>query len=114
MAYICDHCKKGSETGNAVSHAKNRVKRLFRPNLQKLKVLKNGIQLRVRFCTRCIKRLRRDGRIGAYSVMTLAAPKVTIEKAIKAVLPQKKKETKKEAIPAAPALDISAIVGKKS
>jgi len=113
MAYRCDHCGKGRQTGNAVSHAKNRVKRFFHPNLQKLRVLKGSLVTRVKFCTRCIKRLRKDGRIGAYRLVTLAAPKETIDQALKAVLPEKKNETKEEVTPKVPALDISAIVGKK-
>ena len=115
MAYICDQCGRGKEVGNAVSHAKNRVKRFFRPNLQKLKVLKGGISVRVRFCTRCIKRLRRDGSFGAYRLITLATPKVNVEAALKAVLPKKEeKKVTKEEKQKAPALDISTIVGKKS
>ena len=51
-----------------VSHAKNRVGRLFRPNLQKLKVFKNGLLIRVKLCTSCIKRLKKDGRIGIFAV----------------------------------------------
>ena len=37
MSKICDITKKRVMVGNNVSHAKNRVKRLFKPNLHKHK-----------------------------------------------------------------------------
>src|SRR3989338_4219144 len=69
MARICDHCHRGIAYGHAVSHAKNRTKRLFAPNLQKLKVSRNGSEIRVKFCTSCIKRLKRDRRLGPYGFL---------------------------------------------
>jgi len=120
MAYKCDYCNKGKESGHMVSHAKNRLQRLFVPNLQKLKVFKNGMVVRVKFCTSCIKRLRKDGRMGAFSVIKLA-PSASVEASVKAVLKSVKKETKtekkkevKEKVKGRETLDISAIVGKKS
>ncbi|TXG84960.1 MAG: 50S ribosomal protein L28, partial [Thermomicrobiales bacterium] len=42
-------------TGNNVSHANNRTKRVFNPNLQRVKALVNGSALRIRVCTRCLR-----------------------------------------------------------
>lgn len=72
MAARCDNCNKGRDVGHNVSHAKNRTRRLFRPNLQKLRVLKDGISLRVKFCTSCIQRLKKDGHVGVFYAWRLA------------------------------------------
>lgn len=41
--------------GNLVSHAKNRTKRTFKPNLHKKRVVFNGKVMNARLCTKCIK-----------------------------------------------------------
>lgn len=52
----CDICEKGPATGNNVSHANNRTKRRFLPNLQKIRVkLPLGGAARAIVCTNCIK-----------------------------------------------------------
>jgi large subunit ribosomal protein L28 len=55
VAMVCDICGKKHGVGNNVSHAKNRTKRLFRPNLQTIRALINGASRRIRVCTRCIR-----------------------------------------------------------
>ncbi len=55
MARVCTVCKKGPITGNHVSHAKNRKKRRWYPNLQTVRVLVDGAPRRVAVCTQCIK-----------------------------------------------------------
>ena len=55
MAMMCDNCGKGIMYGNLVSHAKNRTKRTFKPNLHKKTILFNGKKLNGKFCTKCIK-----------------------------------------------------------
>lgn len=55
MARICTVCGKGPTTGNRVSHANNRTKRRWYPNLQTVRVLVDGAPRRVRACTQCIK-----------------------------------------------------------
>lgn len=122
MAYKCDNCDKGKEYGHMVSHAKNRLRRIFKPNLQKLKVLRSGIVVRVKFCTSCIKRLNKDGRIGAFSVIKLQTAEVTQSVPIKSVMKslekeskvKKEKEVEVKAEKARETIDISAIVGKKN
>ena len=55
MAMLCDFCGKGIMYGNKVSHAKNRSKRTFRPNLHKKKIIVEGRSIRAKLCTKCIK-----------------------------------------------------------
>ena len=56
MAKRCDVCGKGPMFGNNVSHANNKTRRRFNPNLQRIRVrLPNGGTDRQRVCTRCIK-----------------------------------------------------------
>src|SRR3989344_3334836 len=69
MALNCQNCGKGIGYGHAVSHAKNRTKRLFKPNIQKLKVMRDGRQIRVKLCTRCIQRLKKDTILGPMRVI---------------------------------------------
>jgi len=55
MARVCSVCGKGPVTGNNVSHANNRTKRRWYPNLQTVRVLVEGAPKRVRVCTQCLK-----------------------------------------------------------
>jgi large subunit ribosomal protein L28 len=41
--------------GNNVSHAKNRTRRRWNPNLKKLKVIVKGSVKNMKVCTRCLK-----------------------------------------------------------
>jgi large subunit ribosomal protein L28 len=41
--------------GNRVSHANNRTKRRFNPNLQRVRAVINKAVRHIRVCTRCIK-----------------------------------------------------------
>jgi large subunit ribosomal protein L28 len=42
-------------TGNSVSHAKNRTRRTWKPNLVKVKTEIEGTTLTLKICTRCLK-----------------------------------------------------------
>ncbi len=55
MARQCVICEKQVATGNNVSHAKNRTKTKFKPNLQKVKIKLNKKTVKAWVCTRCIK-----------------------------------------------------------
>ena len=41
--------------GNNVSHANNRTKRRWLPNLNRVRIVEDGEVRRVRVCSRCIK-----------------------------------------------------------
>jgi large subunit ribosomal protein L28 len=55
MARVCELCGKGPTTGNSVSHANNKTKRRWFPNLQTVRAVVDGATKRIRVCTRCIK-----------------------------------------------------------
>lgn len=55
MARECEICGKSRRVGNNVSHANNRSKRTFQPNLQRVKVVVNTAAKRMIVCTRCLR-----------------------------------------------------------
>jgi large subunit ribosomal protein L28 len=55
VARVCEICGKGRAVGNNVSHANNRTKRVFSPNLQTVRALIHGATRRILVCTRCIR-----------------------------------------------------------
>ncbi len=55
MSRVCQVCGKRPVSGNNVSHAHNKTKRRFMPNLQRIKVNEGGVNRRMRVCTRCIR-----------------------------------------------------------
>ncbi|KAB2890546.1 MAG: 50S ribosomal protein L28 [Desulfobulbaceae bacterium] len=56
MAKVCQICGKGPETGNNVSHAHNKTRRRWLPNLKRVRaVTAEGGNQRVRVCTRCLR-----------------------------------------------------------
>ena len=56
MAGKCDICGKGALSGNKVSHANNKTKKVSKPNLQSIKAVSaHGAHVRMHVCTRCIR-----------------------------------------------------------
>lgn len=56
MSQVCDICGKGPQVGNNVSHAHNKTKRRFMPNLQRVRAqFPDGSVKRINACTRCIR-----------------------------------------------------------
>lgn len=55
MSRVCEICGKGPATGHKVSHAENKTKRRFLPNLQKVRAVVDGRVRRLTVCTRCIR-----------------------------------------------------------
>jgi len=55
MSRVCTICGKKPSTGNNVSHANNRTKRRWLPNLQKIRIVEGKSSKQVYVCTRCIK-----------------------------------------------------------
>lgn len=62
MAFKCDNCGKARLMGNRVSHAKNRSRHSFKPNIQSKKVEVNGVMRRMKLCTNCIKLLNKKSK----------------------------------------------------
>lgn len=55
MAKVCEICGKGRMVGNNVSHAHNKTKTTWQPNLHTVKAVVNGVVKKIRVCTRCIR-----------------------------------------------------------
>ena len=55
MAKSCEVCGKKPITGHNVSHAHNLTKRRWVPNLQRVRVLVNGVPKRMMVCASCLK-----------------------------------------------------------
>jgi ribosomal protein L28 len=79
MAYACENCGKGITFGRQSTHHrgvagkrwKKRAQvtlRTFKPNLQKVGVMVSGKMVSMRLCTSCIKRFRKDKKIGTASL----------------------------------------------
>ena len=55
MSRVCSICGKKPQVGYNVSHAHNKTKTRFLPNLQKVRAVQNGSVKRIVVCTRCIR-----------------------------------------------------------
>jgi len=68
MARRCAITGKGVLTGNNVSHANNRTRRRFLPNLQEVSLLSDalGQTIRLRLCTNGIKTVEHNGGLDTY------------------------------------------------
>ena len=55
MSRECEICGKKRMLGNNVSHANNRTRREFRPNLVTVRAKVNGASKRMKICTRCLR-----------------------------------------------------------
>ncbi|TMA38162.1 MAG: 50S ribosomal protein L28 [Deltaproteobacteria bacterium] len=59
MARACEICGKQRSVGHNVSHANNKTKRVWRPNLQRVHARVGRAAKRLLVCTRCL----RSGRV---------------------------------------------------
>lgn len=51
----CSLCGKGPSFGHNVSHANNRTKKTWKPNVQRVKTVDNGTVRHINICTACLK-----------------------------------------------------------
>ena len=72
MSRRCQITGKGVLSGNNVSHANNRTRRRFLPNLQETSLLSDilGSSVRMRLSTRAIRTIEHNGGIDAYLLAT--------------------------------------------
>ncbi len=72
MSRRCQITGKGVLAGNNVSHANNRTRRRFLPNLQETSLLSDilGSPVRMRLSTRGIRTIEHNGGIDAYLLGT--------------------------------------------
>ena len=70
MARRCALTGKGVQYGNNVSHAKNRTRRRFLPNLQHFSLLSDalGQSIRLRLTPRALSTVDRAGGLDAYLI----------------------------------------------
>ncbi|MFZ0018834.1 MAG: 50S ribosomal protein L28 [Acetobacteraceae bacterium] len=85
MSRRCQITGKGVLTGNNVSHANNRSRRRFLPNLQETSLLSDvlGLPVRMRLSTRAIRTIEHNGGIDAYLLGTPDARLTVDAKALK-------------------------------
>jgi large subunit ribosomal protein L28 len=88
-------------SGNNVSHANNKTRRRFLPNLQDTSLLSDilGASVRMRLCTRAIRTVEHNGGIDAYLLGTPNARLTEDAKALKRRL--KRAQAKRAAAQAA-------------
>ncbi|MDR3301616.1 MAG: 50S ribosomal protein L28 [Spirochaetaceae bacterium] len=55
MSRTCDICGKGPVSGNKVSHAHNKTRRVWKPNLKKIKTELEGTTVTLKICARCLR-----------------------------------------------------------
>ncbi|MBN1524384.1 MAG: 50S ribosomal protein L28 [Spirochaetales bacterium] len=55
MSRKCDICGKSTVAGNNVSHANNKTKRVWRPNIQRVNAVVDNKSVSMKVCTRCIR-----------------------------------------------------------
>ena len=72
MARRCSVTGKGVLTGNNVSHANNKTRRRFLPNLQETSLMSDvlGTTVRLRLTTRGIKTIEHNGGLDAWLLGT--------------------------------------------
>ena len=68
MARRCGMTGKGVQTGNNVSHANNKSRRRFLPNLQETRLLSDalGVMVRLRLSTQALRTIEHNGGLDAY------------------------------------------------
>ena len=55
MSKCCAVCAKGVMSGNAVSHSNRKTRRVWKPNIQRVRVLVDGSARSLNVCTRCLR-----------------------------------------------------------
>jgi large subunit ribosomal protein L28 len=51
----CEVCGKSIQIGNNVSHSNKKTKKVWHPNVKRIRVLENNKPVRRYVCTRCIR-----------------------------------------------------------
>ncbi|SCA57945.1 50S ribosomal protein L28 [Candidatus Terasakiella magnetica] len=74
MARRCSLTGKGVQTGNNVSHAKNRTRRRFLPNLQDVTLVSDalGVSVGLRVSASALRTIEHKGGLDAYLLDTAA------------------------------------------
>ena len=60
MARKCDVCGKGPQFGNRVSHAHNKTRHKFLPNLHTIRVEnEDGTKKKMKVCSSCLRTMKK-------------------------------------------------------
>lgn len=95
MAYACDICGKGIMRGLNVSHAKNRTKKVWLPNLRTTRLNYNGRTRVMRLCVKCLRRIKKE----AYTKNPKFQPADTLQpKPVEQIIPEKIEVKKEKAV----------------
>ncbi|MGA2968071.1 MAG: 50S ribosomal protein L28 [Candidatus Levyibacteriota bacterium] len=79
MAAICFNCGKGVMYGHNVSHAKNRTRKLFKPNLHSVRIIVGGTAKRVKLCTKCVRKFKSaTAKVKSVEVAPIVAPSAAV------------------------------------
>ncbi len=80
MARRCAVTGKGVQVGNKVSHANNKTKRRFLPNLQETRLLSDalGQQVRLKLSANAIRTIEHNGGLDAF-LMSVSDAKLPTE-----------------------------------
>ena len=72
MSRVCELTGKGPMSGNNISHANNKTRRRFLPNLQETSLLSDtlGLNVKMRLSTRGIRTVEKNGGIDAFLLGT--------------------------------------------
>jgi large subunit ribosomal protein L28 len=72
MSRHCEMTGKGVQSGNNVSHANNKTRRRFLPNLQQQSLLSDvlGTSVRVRLTTGALRTIEHNGGLDAFLLST--------------------------------------------
>ncbi|MEG8039788.1 50S ribosomal protein L28 [Sphingomonas sp. LR60] len=72
MSRICELTGKGRQVGNNVSHANNKTKRTFLPNLQNVTLLSDSLErsIRLRVSTNGLRSVEHNGGLDNWLVKT--------------------------------------------
>jgi large subunit ribosomal protein L28 len=65
VAGKCDVCGKAKTFGKNVSFSKRRTNRDFRANVQRKRIVVNGVGIRLDICTRCLRTMGKSGKVAA-------------------------------------------------
>lgn len=106
---VCYHCGKGVLMGRTHTHHRGvaggrwkkrapKKQRVFFPNLQIAYIMEKGKEKRVKLCTKCLKRIKKDVRDGKSPFVVLAVKEAKNKPALvktQETKTEKKKSSKK-------------------
>lgn len=69
MSYMCDYCERGVQYGETSLHHRgvagaqwkkraHKTRKVFKPNLHVAHMLVEGMKIKVKLCTKCLRKLK--------------------------------------------------------